>query len=271
MVHGNHKEVSLYEEAKAGLSSLMQQTATVFVCFVIMLLSAGGAPSSFLLAWSFFLGTAYVAWSEQNRIEKLRTPAQKIVFGLGTAFAARRDQSRIKKLITQAKKNLIEVKVISDNLQQELLSKVGIVFIFEYTVNTKHLTYRICQIISEKPLYKINSATRRYVHKYFVKVEKEIPTHYLYQALSEEKTLPDELFSKLLINVLQENPDACIQFGDRLLFVKTTDANGKSMVRSRILTVQELMLLNENPSMLSCPDRILEWLDGEQDKPLLGD
>lgn len=78
MVQGNRKEISLYEEAKAGLNSLIQQTATVFVGFVIMLLVTGGVPSGFELALSFCLGTAFVAWSEQKRLEKLRTPTQTI-------------------------------------------------------------------------------------------------------------------------------------------------------------------------------------------------
>lgn len=72
MVQGNHKEVSLYEEAKAGLSSLIQQTVTVFIGFAIMLLITGGTPSSLVVALSFCLGTAFVAWSEQKRIKELR-------------------------------------------------------------------------------------------------------------------------------------------------------------------------------------------------------
>jgi hypothetical protein len=68
----NHKKITLYEEAKAGLSSLVQQTATVFISFVVMLLVTGGAPSGFIVALSFCLGTTFVAWREQRRIAKMR-------------------------------------------------------------------------------------------------------------------------------------------------------------------------------------------------------
>jgi hypothetical protein len=70
MDRGNHREVDLYEEAKAGLSSLIQQTIAVFVGFTMMLLIARGAPSSFVLGFSFCLGTAFVAWSEQRRLKQ---------------------------------------------------------------------------------------------------------------------------------------------------------------------------------------------------------
>lgn len=74
MVQDNPKQVSLYQEAKAGLSSLVYQTATIFLGFVVMLLMTGGAPPSFLVALSFCSGTAFIAWSEQRRIKQLRSP-----------------------------------------------------------------------------------------------------------------------------------------------------------------------------------------------------
>lgn len=77
MVPTNRKEISLYEEAKAGLSSLIQQIATVFVGFIIMLLITGGAPSSLIIAVSFCVGTAFVAWSEQRRVGELTTTVQR--------------------------------------------------------------------------------------------------------------------------------------------------------------------------------------------------
>ncbi|MFM7790970.1 MAG: hypothetical protein ACKO90_23605, partial [Microcystis panniformis] len=79
MAQGNHNELNLYEEAKAGLFSLVQQTVAVFIGFVLMLLFAGGAPSSFVIALSFCLGTAFVAWSEQKRVRNLKAvPRQKL-------------------------------------------------------------------------------------------------------------------------------------------------------------------------------------------------
>lgn len=73
MAPTNRREVTLYEEAKAGLSSLVRQVAVVFIGFVGMLLVTGGAPSGFVIALSFCLGTAFVAWKEQERVFDLRS------------------------------------------------------------------------------------------------------------------------------------------------------------------------------------------------------
>jgi hypothetical protein len=72
MVPVNRRQLSLYDEAKAGFSSLLRQTTVVFVSFVVILLLTGGAPSSFAIALSFCSGIAFVAWSEQRRVTKLR-------------------------------------------------------------------------------------------------------------------------------------------------------------------------------------------------------
>jgi hypothetical protein len=61
--------MSLYQETKAGLKSLIQQTAQVFVGFMIMLLVTGGNPSGLVVGLSFCLGVGFVAWSEKNRLE----------------------------------------------------------------------------------------------------------------------------------------------------------------------------------------------------------
>jgi hypothetical protein len=73
MAPTNRREVTLYEEAKAGFSSLVRQVAVVFIGFVVMLLVTGGAPSGFVVALSFCLGTTFVAWKEQKRISDLRS------------------------------------------------------------------------------------------------------------------------------------------------------------------------------------------------------
>nr|RNJ66874.1 MAG: hypothetical protein EDM05_23720 [Leptolyngbya sp. IPPAS B-1204] len=77
----HRKEVTLYEEAKAGLSSLVRQLVIVFIGFVVMLLLTGGAPSGFVVALSFCLGTAFVAWKEQKRISRLRSTEDKTAAG----------------------------------------------------------------------------------------------------------------------------------------------------------------------------------------------
>ena len=68
----DRNEISLYEEAKSGFTSLIQQTAIIFVGFILMLLVTAGTPSSFTILLSFCLGIVFVAWSEQRRIKNLR-------------------------------------------------------------------------------------------------------------------------------------------------------------------------------------------------------
>jgi hypothetical protein len=72
MARVNRNEISLYEEAKSGFTSLIQQTAIIFVGFFVMLLVTAGTTSSFTIVLSFCLGIVFVAWSEQRRIKNLR-------------------------------------------------------------------------------------------------------------------------------------------------------------------------------------------------------
>ncbi|MBD3561849.1 hypothetical protein H6S82_23820, partial [Planktothrix sp. FACHB-1355] len=64
----NREKISLYEEAKAGLSSLLEQTAKVGAGLGIMLLLTGGNPPAYVVGLSFFLGIGFVAWSEKKRL-----------------------------------------------------------------------------------------------------------------------------------------------------------------------------------------------------------
>lgn len=64
----NRRKISLYDEAKAGLDSLVKQTAQVFVGLLVMLLVTGGKPPAFVVSLSFFLGVGFVAWSEKKRL-----------------------------------------------------------------------------------------------------------------------------------------------------------------------------------------------------------
>ncbi|MDJ0735042.1 MAG: hypothetical protein QNJ47_13420 [Nostocaceae cyanobacterium] len=68
----NRKEISLYEEAKSGFTSLIQQTAIIFAGFILMLLVTAGTPSSFVVVLSLCIGISFVAWSEGQRIKILR-------------------------------------------------------------------------------------------------------------------------------------------------------------------------------------------------------
>ncbi|NER00379.1 MAG: hypothetical protein F6K30_27395 [Cyanothece sp. SIO2G6] len=71
MVQEPRNVLSLYDEAKAGLFSLVQQTLVVFLGLGFMLLVTGGAPSTFIVTFSVCLGTAFVSWSEQKRLRNL--------------------------------------------------------------------------------------------------------------------------------------------------------------------------------------------------------
>lgn len=65
----NHNHISLYQQAKSSLSSLVKQTSQVFVGFIIMLLLTGGNPPGFIVALSVGLGISFVAWSEIKRFD----------------------------------------------------------------------------------------------------------------------------------------------------------------------------------------------------------
>jgi hypothetical protein len=112
-----------------------------------------------------------------------------------------------------------------------------------------------------------DAVSQEHVQKRLTKVERAIQTNYLDKPQAEANEHQADAVSSL-VNALKEVPDACIQVGS-LLMVKTTSADGKSMVVARTLTAQELKLLEENQPMLRCPDRILEWLNN-RDRPLLG-
>ncbi len=71
MVH--HKQLTLEQEAKAGFSSLLKQSFSVFIGLLIMLLLTGGTPSGFVVGLSFSLGVAFVAWSEKQRLTNQQT------------------------------------------------------------------------------------------------------------------------------------------------------------------------------------------------------
>ena len=64
----NRKQISLYEEAQAGLNSLVKQTAQVGVGLLGMLLLTGGNPPALTVGLSVVGGIAFVAWSEEKRL-----------------------------------------------------------------------------------------------------------------------------------------------------------------------------------------------------------
>ncbi|MBE9092426.1 pentapeptide repeat-containing protein [Tychonema sp. LEGE 07203] len=66
----NRKQISLYEEAEAGLNSLVKQIVQVGTGFLMMLLLTGGNPPAFTVGLSVVGGIAFVAWSEEKRLTK---------------------------------------------------------------------------------------------------------------------------------------------------------------------------------------------------------
>ena len=66
----NRKQISLYEEAEAGLNSLVKQTAQVGAGLLGMLLLTGGNPPALTVGLSVIGGIAFVAWSEEKRLTK---------------------------------------------------------------------------------------------------------------------------------------------------------------------------------------------------------
>ncbi|NER91524.1 NACHT domain-containing protein [Moorena sp. SIO3A2] len=61
------EEMSLYEEAKAGLSSLFWQIAQVFTSLLVIFLFAGGHPAGWLVTTCFIVGIVFVFWRENKR------------------------------------------------------------------------------------------------------------------------------------------------------------------------------------------------------------
>jgi hypothetical protein len=68
----NREQVSLYAEAKSGLSSLAHQVTQGAVGLLVVLLLTGGAPSGFALGLTFFLGVTFFSWKEKQRLEQMK-------------------------------------------------------------------------------------------------------------------------------------------------------------------------------------------------------
>ena len=71
--------ITLYQQAKAGLKSLFVQTAQVSIGLIIMLVVTGGNPPGWLVSTSFFFGVGFVAWSENKRQSKFKNQNKNLV------------------------------------------------------------------------------------------------------------------------------------------------------------------------------------------------
>jgi uncharacterized protein YjbI with pentapeptide repeats len=75
----SRQTLSIYEEAKASLHSLIKQTVQVGVAFLIVLLLTGGNPPDFTIILCFISGVGFVAWSEKKHITQQREAAEKVI------------------------------------------------------------------------------------------------------------------------------------------------------------------------------------------------
>ena len=75
----NRKQISLYEEAQAGLNSLVKQTAQVGVGLLGMLLLTGGNPPALTVGLSVVGGIAFVAWSEEKRLTTVYSRLHQLI------------------------------------------------------------------------------------------------------------------------------------------------------------------------------------------------
>ncbi|MEZ2238389.1 pentapeptide repeat-containing protein [Microcoleus sp.] len=90
----NRKQISLYEEAEAGLNSLVKQTAQVGVGLLGMLLLTGGNPPALTVGLSVVGGIAFVAWSEEKRLTKFYARQTQLIHN--SVIASETKQSQLK-------------------------------------------------------------------------------------------------------------------------------------------------------------------------------
>jgi len=90
----NRKQISLYEEAEAGLNSLVKQTAQVGVGLLGMLLLTGGNPPALTVGLSVVGGIAFVAWSEEKRLTKFYARQTQLIHN--SVIASETKQSELK-------------------------------------------------------------------------------------------------------------------------------------------------------------------------------
>lgn len=115
----NRRTISLYDEAKAGFSSLVQQTAQVGLGLLVILLLTGGNPSGVIAALSFFGGIVFVAWREKQRL----LPSEQL---LEEQQECNRSVVVEKQQLTQFEQTLEEQNLRSTLLEVEIQSSAEI-------------------------------------------------------------------------------------------------------------------------------------------------
>jgi Pentapeptide repeats (8 copies) len=88
----NRKQISLYAEAEAGLTSLVKQTAQVGVGLLGMLLLTGGNPPALTVGLSVVGGIAFVAWREEKRLTKFYARQTQLIHNSVVASETKQSQ-----------------------------------------------------------------------------------------------------------------------------------------------------------------------------------
>lgn len=70
-------EISLYQEAKEGLITLLARLGKLSIAWIVMLLITGGNPSALILGLTVLGSGSFVAWSEYQRLSmrERKTPS----------------------------------------------------------------------------------------------------------------------------------------------------------------------------------------------------
>ena len=109
----NRKQISLYDEAEAGLNSLVRQTAQVGVGLLGMLLLTGGNPPVLTVGLSVVGGIAFVAWSEEKRLTKFYARRSHLISFIGVnEVKANKKDSTIAEFFVNGIKHNLDLKVI---------------------------------------------------------------------------------------------------------------------------------------------------------------
>ena len=123
----NRKQISLYEEAEAGLNSLVKQTAQVGVGLLGMLLLTGGNPPALTVGLSVVGGIAFVAWSEEKRLTKFYARQSQLKHD--PVIASETNQSQLPTNSSESESLANDIKQIleadTDNLS-ELVKQAGL-------------------------------------------------------------------------------------------------------------------------------------------------
>jgi hypothetical protein len=108
----NRKQISLYEEAEAGLNSLVRQTAQVGVGLFGMLLLTGGNPPALTVGLSVVGGIAFVAWSEEKRLTKFYARQTQLIHNSVS------QEKRLTKVYARLDQLMVEVDYASSAKEQ---------------------------------------------------------------------------------------------------------------------------------------------------------